>query len=100
MGGKFFSDDCIYRTTFHAGEKMRSGAILDLGKVSYSCEVFLNGKSLGVGIFSPFKFVLDDLKEENELCIRVSNTMCNAYENAHYEGLFPGWKPSSIGKYM
>ncbi len=98
--GEFFSGDCIYRTTFRAEEGMRQGAVLDLGKVSYSCEVFLNGKSLGVGIFSPFRFVLDDLKEENELCIRVSNTMCNAFENAHYEELFPGWKQDNLGKFM
>ncbi len=98
--GEFFSGDCIYRTTFRADESMQKGAVLDLGKVSYSCEVFLNGKSLGVGIFSPFRFNLTDLKEENELCIRVSNTMCNAYENAHYEELFPGWKPDPLSVYM
>lgn len=98
--GEFFSGDCIYRTVFSADERMRKGAVLDLGKVGYSCEVFLNGTSLGVGIFSPFRFVLSDLKEENELCIRVSNTMCNAFEDARYDELFPGWKQDPLGKFM
>lgn len=99
--GEFFSGDCMYRTVFHADEAMRStGAVLDLGAVNYSCEVFLNGKSLGVGIFSPFVFSLPELQEENELCIRVSNSICNAQEDAHYDELFPGWKPDHLTSIM
>ena len=36
------------------GNKIPEKALLDLGEVGYTCEVYLNGKSLGVKIFSPF----------------------------------------------
>ena len=75
--GKDFSGDVEYRTTFKAEKS--SGAVLNLGKVLNSCEVFLNGEPLGSQIFTPMTFPLPKLKEENELVIRVSNTLANEY---------------------
>ncbi|MBQ9963968.1 MAG: hypothetical protein IJP14_02480, partial [Clostridia bacterium] len=77
--GKEFSGDVEYRTTFAADEGMRHGAMLDLGRVNYSCEVILNGQSLGSQIFTPHRIPLPPLQAENELIICVSNTLANEY---------------------
>ena len=96
--GEYFSGDCIYRTHFNADDEMKRGAVLDLGDVKYTCEVFLNGKSLGCEIFSPFTYKLDELQDENELVIRVSNTLANAYKIADFAKWFPGWNPDKLYK--
>lgn len=94
--GEYFSGDCVYRTTFRADKEMSYGATLELGEVRYTCEVFLNGESLGTKIFAPFRYELTNLREDNELVIRVSNTLANAYKNARYEEWFPDWKPNKL----
>ena len=78
--------------------KIPEKAILDLGEVGYTCEVYLNGNSLDVKIFSPFIFELSGLKKENELLIRVSNTMANAYADAKYEEWIPDFEPDYMKK--
>ena len=49
-------------------------------------------------IFSPFVFELSDLKMENELLIRVSNNMANAYADAKYEEWIPNYEPEYMKK--
>ena len=53
---------------------------------------------MGVKIFSPFIFELSGLKKENELLIRVSNTMANAYADAKYEEWIPDFEPDYMKK--
>lgn len=72
--------------------------LLDLGEVCYSAEVFLNGKTIGAKIFPPFRFTLSDLKEKNQIKIRVSNTMANAYSIAKYEEWLPNYEPNYMKK--
>lgn len=92
--GKEFSGDVEYCTRFTANESMREkGVCLDLGRVCYSCEVIVNGQSLGSTIFSPCRVMLTDLKEENELLIRVSNTMANEYVYHDFAAWIPNYKP-------
>ena len=80
--GKEFSGSGIYRTLFKKPEN--SGTLLlDLGKVHYSCEVFVNGKSLGILPMSPYRCEIPEsiVQEDNVLEIRVSNTPANEYES-------------------
>lgn len=91
-----FSGDTVYRTSFKANGEMKNGAILDLGDVRYTCEVFLNGKSLGAKIFAPFRYELPALAEENELLIRISNTLANTYRDVHFEEWFTDWRPDYL----
>ena len=85
--GIAFSGSGIYETGFR---RTKSGAVLDLGDVRHTCEVFLNGKSLGVKVMSPYRYELPDelLSEDNKLEIRVSNTPGNQYQ---YTKSFDKW---------
>ncbi len=78
--GKAFSGSGIYKTRFTLPEKA-SRIRLDLGKVRCSCEVFVNGTSVGIKTMEPYCIDIptDLLKEENLLEIRVSNTGANEY---------------------
>ena len=80
--GKEFSGSGIYKTKFKKPENSET-LLLDLGEVHYSCEVFVNGKSLGILPMSPYRCEMPEsvLKEENILEIRVSNTAANEYES-------------------
>ncbi len=80
FAGDSFSGSIVYKTTFKVPEGAQK-LQLDLGKVNYTCEVFVNGKSVGVKVMPPYKFTLDidDIKEYNELEIRVSNTAANEF---------------------
>ena len=55
---------------------------LDLGEVVASAEVFVNGKSVGSKVSSPWKFDLTGnlQPEENRLEILVYNTLGNHYQ--------------------
>jgi hypothetical protein len=74
-----FSGSGIYETTFRRPE---AGAVLELGDVRYTCEVFLNDQSLGVKVMPPYRYELPDalLLDDNKLAIRVSNTPGNQYQ--------------------
>ena len=64
--------------------------VLDLGKVNYTCEAFVNGKSLGVKVMPPYKYDIDTeaVKGYNELEVRVSNTAANEF---YYTKVFEKW---------
>ncbi len=92
-----FSGSGMYKTTFKKPEE--AGAMLiDLGKVHYSCEVFVNGKSLGIIPMSPFRCEIpaEILKDDNVLEIRVSNTSANEYESTKS---FDKWQPWQLTTY-
>ena len=91
--GDAFSGDVEYRTTFAAEDDMKNGAVLDLGRVCYSCEVIINGQSLGSQIFTPMQVKLPPLQDENELIIRVSNTLANEYVHHDFSSWIPNYKP-------
>jgi len=52
---------------------------IDLGKVKYMAEVFVNGKSVGARLWPPFAFdISGELKSgENKIRIRIGNLMVN-----------------------
>ena len=93
--GEDFSGDAEYAVRFSASEGAE-GYLLDLGEVRGSCEVFLNGRSLGAMAFSPFCVSLPPLREQNELVIRVSNTAANIFVHTDFEKWF---SKSTIGPY-
>ena len=78
--GADFSGDALYQAFFT--KPAATGTILlDLGDVRYTCEVWLNGRNLGVRCLAPYAYVLnpDWLAADNNLEIRVSNTAANEF---------------------
>ncbi len=95
--GKEFSGSGIYKTTFTLPQKV-SKIHLDLGKVCCSCEVFINGKSLGIIAMNPYAFEIPGelLKKENTLEIRVTNSAANEYL---FTDSFDKWQPWQLTPY-
>lgn len=79
LNGKDFSGCGVYETQFEYTGK--DGLLLDCGDVRYSCEVFVNGSSVGVKVMPPYIFEIAPsiLQAKNMLTIRVTNTAANAY---------------------
>jgi len=94
LTGRDFSGSGIYTTTFADPGK---DALLDLGDVRHTGEVFLNGHSLGVRIMKPYRYLLPHslMLPENRLEIRVSNTPGNQHHYTKYFDRYKGWQMSS-----
>ena len=94
--GPEFSGTCVYSTCFKG---VSTDAVLDLGDVRHTCEVILNGKSLGVKIMKPYRFNINKelLQDENELEILVTNTVGN---QQHYTKTFDKWAPWQLTAYV
>ena len=60
-------------------DKTTSAIFLDLGKVKYMAEVFVNGKSVGARLWPPFKFdISENLKPgENKIKVKIGNLIAN-----------------------
>lgn len=76
---KNFSGTASYSLDFPKSTPSASGYWLDLGKVSESASVVLNGKSLGTLLGPTYKVFVPNslLKAQNSLVINVSNSMAN-----------------------
>ena len=76
---KIFSGTASYSTSFKKPAGTASRYLLDLGKVFESAQVFINGKKLATLIGPVYAFTLagKDLKADNLLEVRVSNSMAN-----------------------
>ena len=97
MTGREFSGSGIYETHFtHTG----GNAILDLGDVRHTCEVFLNGRSLGVRVMKPYRYEIPSewLCEDNLLRIRVSNTPGNQHQYTKSFDKYKTWQLSVYKK--
>ena len=55
-------------------------------------------KNLGAKTFLPFIYRLAKLKKENELVIRGSNAMANAYRGTNYKKWIPDYEPDYMKK--
>ena len=95
IGGDF-SGDTEYMIRFSAPAGIHADYLLDLGEVRYTCEVILNGRSLGSAIFTPFCVRLPKLQAENVLILRVSNTAANIFHSIDFTRWF---SPQTIGPY-
>ena len=96
--GKGYSGSGEYRATFSLPE-IPERLFLDLGRVDYSCEVFLNGVSVGTLIAPPYKIELPKelLKEENEIVVRVTNSAANEFEHTR---AFKKYKKNQLTRYL
>ncbi|MBQ8250202.1 MAG: hypothetical protein IJY93_10060 [Clostridia bacterium] len=93
--GEDYSGSCVYKTTFECPEA--DELQIDLGKVRYTAEVFVNGVSQGVRVMAPYTFkVTAPLEETNTLEIRVTNTAANEY---YFTKSFDKWQDWQIGPY-
>jgi hypothetical protein len=81
-GVKYFSGAATYRKTLNlAPEQLGTGKrlVLDLGRVRFVAEVYLNGRSLGTVWKPPFTVDITDAVRAgpNELVVEVANTWSN-----------------------
>ncbi|MGB5942931.1 MAG: glycosyl hydrolase [Leeuwenhoekiella sp.] len=78
---KYYSGEAIYHKTFEIKKRPSKAdmAILDLGSVKISAEVFVNGKNAGVLWIAPYTIdIIDHLvKGENSIKIKVYNQWTN-----------------------
>jgi len=86
--GKVFSGTAQYSIEFPKPAAAAPAYELDLGKVAWSAEVILNGKTLGTLLGPVYKINVPAglLKPENELMIRVTNGMTNRIIALEKEG--------------
>ncbi|MDD4773711.1 MAG: hypothetical protein PHZ09_08910, partial [Eubacteriales bacterium] len=95
--GGDFSGDVMYEAFAECGS---DDFILDLGEVKYTCEVILDGVSLGIRCMTPYTYFVPGARREplSKLQIRVSNTAANEYTSKEKEvaGMF---SPAQIGPY-
>jgi len=84
-GLDMFSGFVDYTRNFDCNK--RDGRIvLDLGKVNYTAEVWVNDKKVGAKIWPPFEFDITDYVKDggNKVFIRIGNTLYNTMRQ--YEG--------------
>ena len=77
-----YSGGAIYCKTFALGaEHLQARTVLDLGQVQVTAEVAVNGRTVDTGLARPYCFDLTDFvrEGENELEVRVFNTLANHY---------------------
>ena len=76
---KTFSGTASYSTRFKKPSGIASLYLLNLGKVYESAQVFINGKKMATLIGPEYAFTIaaKDLKDDNLLEIKVSNSMAN-----------------------
>ena len=70
--------------------------ILDLGEVRHFAKVYLNDQKVGEVTMPPYRLVLENLQEGDELKIVVANTIANVCHNAEFFAL---QHPAEVGPY-
>lgn len=86
-----FSGAARYSVSFDAPTLAGQLAWLDLGTVSQSARVKLNGKNYGTVLLPPFRVLVDNLKPAgNQLDVEVTSTSANAIRYYDREGV--AWK--------
>ncbi len=66
---------------------------LDLGDVSHTAEVFVNGQRVGAALWAPFRFDLTGFVQpgSNTLTVRVGNLLCNVM-STHVDAGTTHWR--------
>ena len=90
-----FSGSGVYETSFTWSDD--ADAVLDLGDVKYSCELFLNGCSLGKKVMPPYRYFIprERLQKENSLSLRVTNSCANEFHYTHEFDKYEKYKLTS-----
>ncbi|MCF7818498.1 MAG: hypothetical protein K9M54_11520, partial [Kiritimatiellales bacterium] len=88
-GMERFSGVVEYTTRFNLAQPVDGAVQLDLGKVLYTAEVWLNGRSVGARLWAPHTFDITEALQpgQNELRIRVANLVNNNYGDLRESGL-------------
>lgn len=98
--GKEYSGSCVYETRFSVPkEEIGKEGEISLGEVYFSAKVTLNGKELGTGLSSPYRFKIPSgiLDEVNSLKITVINTSANLYTHTDF---FDNYKENELSPYF
>jgi len=91
---KFSSAEGVYTTSFQWHNTSRYNRFyLDLGKVYFTANVYVNGKFAGKRVFAPYMLDITDLLVEgaNQVEVRVTTSQLNGYigkaknGDAHYK---------------
>jgi len=87
-----FAGTAVYSTSFDvSGDRLKAGlrtAQLDLGRVSQSARVRLNGKDYGTLFTPPFRVMVDNLKAKgNVLEVQVTSTSANRIRDLDRRGV-------------
>ena len=71
-------------------DKIENRMLLDLGKVCYAAEVWVNGKPVGARLWGPYVFDISQAVRpgNNEIHVRVANLINNSYGEIKESGLF------------
>ena len=80
---RYYSGGMYYRTKISlTAEQIAQGVRLDLGKVSATCEVKINGRDAGTYIYSPYQAEITSLVHpgENQIEVLVYSTLANHYQ--------------------
>jgi hypothetical protein len=77
-----YSGGVRYQTAFELPESDADLVMLDLGKVSATAEVIVNGQSAGIRVAPPWSFDVSDRLRvgENQIEVLVYNTLSNHYQ--------------------
>jgi hypothetical protein len=85
-----YSGGVRYKTRITlTAEEAKQRLVLDLGRVAGTAEVFVNGKSCGICLCSPWKKNLTGLRAgDNDVDVLVYNSLSNHYQTipSHYRG--------------
>lgn len=78
---QYFSGSLLYRIVFTHSGNQGQRIVLDLGRVYHSAEVTLNDILVGRRAWPPYEFDVTNtiLPGENELAIRITNTLANQW---------------------
>lgn len=96
--GEDFSGSAVYETTFLLEEAEKSGGCtVTVEDVRYTCEVLVNGVSVGVKVMPPYRYEVPAalLGRENVLQLRVTNTPGNQYLHTAFFEQFEPWQLST-----
>ena len=91
MGLRRFTGFIDYETSFDLPSN-KSDVVIDLGKVRYMAEVWLNEVKVGERLWTPYVFNAGSVKEgENKIRIRVGNLMVNKMSGEDDLGKLRTW---------
>lgn len=96
--GEEFSGSAVYETAFLLEEsERRGGCTVTVEDVRYTCEVIVNGVSVGTRVMSPYRYEVPAtiLGRKNVLQLRVTNTPANQYLHTRFFDQFESWQLST-----
>lgn len=79
---KLSSEEGIYKSTFYLNEVENKAAyFIDLGKVYFTAEIYINNKPAGKRIFAPYSLNITDFlqKGENAIEVRITPGQLNGF---------------------